>query len=73
MVGADRVVALEAGSVVYAGGVGGLFGDVALVRRLGLGLPAAGELALELAAAGRPLASLPLTPDELVTALEGAR
>ncbi len=61
VVGADRVVALEAGTVVYAGSVGSLFGDGALVRRLGLGLPAAGELALELAAAGRPLTPLPLT------------
>ncbi len=69
VVGADRVVALEGGSVVYAGAVDGLFGDVALVRRLGLGLPAAGELALELAAAGRALAPLPLTLDELVAAL----
>ena len=69
VVGADRVVALEAGTVVYAGSVGGLFGDGALVRRLGLGLPAAGELALELAAAGRQLAPLPLTLDELLVAL----
>jgi energy-coupling factor transport system ATP-binding protein len=71
VVGADRVVALEAGAVVYAGGVAGLFGDVTLVRRLGLGLPAAGELALELAAAGRVLAPLPLSLDELVAALGG--
>ena len=73
VVGADRVVALEAGSAVYAGGVAGLFGDVALVRRLGLGLPAAGELALELATAGRPLTPLPLSLDELVAALGGER
>ena len=72
VVGADRVVALEAGSVVYAGGVTGLFGDVALVRRLGLGLPAAGELALELAAAGRALTPLPLSLDGLVAALGSA-
>jgi energy-coupling factor transport system ATP-binding protein len=69
VVGVDRVVALEAGRVVYAGSADGLFGDDALVRRLGLGLPAAGELALELAAAGRPLASLPLTLEELLAAL----
>ena len=43
VVGADRVVALEAGTVVYAGTVAGLFGDGALVRLLGLGLPAAGD------------------------------
>ena len=73
VVGADRVVALEASAVVYAGGVPGLFGDVALVRRLGLGLPAAGELALELAAAGRPLMPLPLSLDELVATLGGQR
>jgi energy-coupling factor transport system ATP-binding protein len=73
VVGADRVVALEAGSVVYEGAVPGLFRDVELVRRLGLGLPAAGELALELAARGRTLAPLPLSVDELLTALREAR
>ena len=66
VVGADRVVALERGAVVYAGAVRGLFGEGDLVRRLGLGLPAAGELALELAARGRALEPLPLTLDELV-------
>ena len=40
-----------------------------LLRRLGLGLPAAGELALELAAAGAQLSPLPLTLDELLAAL----
>jgi energy-coupling factor transport system ATP-binding protein len=69
VVGADRVIALEGGAVVYAGGVHGLFGDEVLVRRLGLGLPAAGDLALELAALGRPLQPLPLTLDALVAAL----
>jgi energy-coupling factor transport system ATP-binding protein len=69
VVGADRVVALEAGMVVYEGEVHGLFGDAALVRRLGLGLPAAGELALELAARGRVMTPLPLTADDLLAAL----
>ncbi len=69
VVGADRVVALEAGAVVYAGSVDGLFGDGDLLRRLGLGLPVAGELALELASAGRPLSPLPLTLEELLAAL----
>lgn len=69
VVGADRVIALERGAVVYTGDVRGLFVDEALVRRLGLGLPAAGELALELAALGRPLEPLPLTLDALVDAL----
>jgi energy-coupling factor transport system ATP-binding protein len=69
VVGADRVVALEWGTVVYEGTVDGLFGDGDLLRRLGLGLPAAGELALELASAGRPLAPLPLTLEELLAAL----
>ena len=55
MVGADRVVALERGTEVYSGDAAGLFADVALVRRLGLGLPAAGELALALAERGRGL------------------
>ena len=72
VVGADRVVVLERGTVVYAGGVRGLFGDAVLVRRLGLGLPAAGELALELASRGRLLEPLPLTLDGLVAALRGA-
>jgi energy-coupling factor transport system ATP-binding protein len=69
VVGADRVVALETGKVVYAGSVGGLFQDGDLLRRLGLGLPAAGELALELASAGRSLSPLPLTLEELLAAL----
>jgi hypothetical protein len=49
--------------------VAGLFAEGDLVRRLGLGLPAAGELALELAAHNRRLRTLPLTMDELVAAL----
>ena len=69
VVGADRVVALEAGAAVYAGSVAGLFGDRDLLRRLALGLPAAGELALELASAGRSLSPLPLTLEELLLAL----
>ena len=71
-VGADRVVALERGTEAYAGAVGGLFSDIALVRRLGLGLPPAGELALALAELGRGLRGLPLTMDELLAALGGA-
>ena len=62
VVGADRAVALDHGAVVYAGAVRGLFGEGDLVRRLGLGLPAAGDLALELAARGRALEPLPLDP-----------
>jgi energy-coupling factor transport system ATP-binding protein len=69
VVGADRAVALDHGAVVYSGGVRGLFGEGELVRRLGLGLPAAGDLALELAARGRRLEPLPLTLDELVREL----
>ena len=71
-VGADRVVALERGTEVYSGAAGGLFVDTALVRRLGLGLPAAGELVLALAEQGRDLPGLPLTMDELLDALGGA-
>jgi hypothetical protein len=72
VVGADRVIALESGVVVYEGSVAGLFGDDELVARLGLGLPAAGELALALAARGRHVTPLPLTADELVAALEAS-
>ena len=57
VVGADRVVALERGRGRATRATSrGLFGDGDLVRRLGLGLPAAGELALALAARGRALA-----------------
>jgi hypothetical protein len=70
VVGSDRVVALEAGVVVYEGPVQALFGDEALVARLGHGLPAAGELALALAARGRHVRPLPLTAAELLAALE---
>ena len=71
VVGADRVVALEAGTVVYAGERGRpVRATATLVRRLGLGLPAAGELALELGGARAvPLTPLPLTLDELLAAL----
>ncbi len=72
VVGADRVIALESGVVVYEGAVSGLFGDDELVARLGLGLPAAGELALALSARGRHVTPLPLTADELVAALEAS-
>jgi energy-coupling factor transport system ATP-binding protein len=71
VVGVDRVVALERGEVVYAGSVAGLFAGGDLVRRLGLGLPAAGELALELAALDRDLGTLPLSLDDLLAALGG--
>jgi energy-coupling factor transport system ATP-binding protein len=70
-VGADRVVALEQGAVTYAGPVRGLFGDHQRVRRLGLGLPPAGELALALGERGAELEGPPLTLDELVAALQG--
>lgn len=66
---ADKVIALEDGAESYAGPVRELFADVALVRRLGLGLPAAGELALELAERSRALPGPPLTLDELVDGL----
>jgi energy-coupling factor transport system ATP-binding protein len=71
VVGADRVLALEHGAVTYDGPVRGLFADHARVRRLGLGLPPAGELALALGDRGRDLAGPPLTLDELVVALGG--
>ena len=69
---ADRVVALERGVETYSGAVRSLFRDHGLVRRLGLGLPAAGELALALSERRVELAGPPLTLDELVAALEGA-
>ncbi len=70
IVGADRVIALERGSEVYAGDVAGLFARGDLLRRLSLGLPAAGEVALALERRGRALTTLPLTLDELVAELE---
>jgi energy-coupling factor transport system ATP-binding protein len=71
VVGADRVLALESGTVVHEGAVEGLFEDGDLLRRLGLGMPAAGELALELAARGLRISPLPLTADALYAALGG--
>jgi energy-coupling factor transporter ATPase len=68
-VGADRVVALERGTEAYSGAARDLFADGALVRRLGLGLPAAGELALALGERRTWPARPPLTMDELVAAL----
>ncbi len=67
---ADRVVALDQGSVRFEGPCGDLFGQMGLVRRLRLGLPAAGEVALALAKRGHTLARLPLTLAELVTGYE---
>ena len=84
---ADRVVALERGLAVFVGTPRTLFSDVALVSRLQLGLPPAAEVALALrgGAEGEPAArvpaegresgaapSLPLTLDELLTALSGS-
>ncbi len=66
VVGADRVVALEAGRVVFTGRPADLFADAALVERLRLSLPPAGELALALRRRGRRLPRLPLTLDELL-------
>ena len=70
-VGADRVVALERGTEAYGRRGRSVRATSALVRRLGLGLPAAGELALALAERGRSLRGLPLTMDELLAALGG--
>jgi len=72
VVAADRVIALERGTEVYSGSPSGLFADTALVRRLRLGLPAAGELALALGERGRGPARLPLTMDVLLAHLEGS-
>jgi energy-coupling factor transporter ATPase len=72
VVDADRVVALEHGVEVYSGEPSGLFADVEMVRRLGLGLPAAGELALARAGAGRRFSPVPLKMDDLVRLLGGA-
>jgi energy-coupling factor transport system ATP-binding protein len=68
--GADRVIALERGTEAFEGAATDLFRDVALVRRLGLGLPAAGELALALAERHVDLGPLPLSLEALVQALD---
>jgi len=73
VVGADRVVALEAGRVVFTGRPADLFADAALVERLRLSLPPAGELALALRRRGRRLPRLPLTLDELLDDLVSRR
>ena len=66
---ADRVVALEHGTVAFAGSPAELFAQNDLLERLSLGLPMAGEVALALASLGRRLTPLPLTVDELVAGL----
>jgi energy-coupling factor transporter ATP-binding protein EcfA2 len=71
VVGADRVIALERGTQVYSGSVAGLFADAALIRRLRLGLPVAGELALALSERGHGIVGLPLTMGELLAGLQG--
>ena len=67
---ADRVVALDGGGVEFEGPCADLFARGDLVRRLRLGLPLAGEVALALAERGRALRRLPLTLDELVAEYE---
>jgi len=69
---ADRVVALDGGAVAFDGTPTELFAEVALIRRLSLGLPAAAGVALSLIEGGKRLESLPLTLDDLVDALLGA-
>ena len=66
---ADRVVALERGTVAFAGSPAELFAQSELLVRLSLGLPIAGEVALALASRGRRLVPLPLTVEELVERL----
>jgi energy-coupling factor transport system ATP-binding protein len=63
---AGRVVALEAGRVAFDGAAREFFERHELIERLDLGLPAAGEVAMALAARGRALRPTPLTLDELV-------
>ncbi len=67
---ADRVVALAHGSLEFDGAPAELFARAGLVRRLRLGLPPAGEVALALAARGRVLRCLPLTLAELADEYE---
>jgi energy-coupling factor transport system ATP-binding protein len=69
---ADRVVALEAGVVAFAGTPAELFAEQTLLGRLSLGLPVAGEVALALVRRGRAVSGLPLTIEALAAALEGA-
>jgi energy-coupling factor transport system ATP-binding protein len=69
--GLGRVVALEAGRVVFDGSPRDLFADHDLLRRLRLGLPPAAALAMEMGARGRTLTPLPLTLDELAARLGG--
>lgn len=71
VLGAGTVVALDGGAAVFAGTPRELFADADLVRRLSLGLPAAGEVGLALQERGAwPGGGLPLSLDELVLALE---
>jgi energy-coupling factor transport system ATP-binding protein len=69
VLGADRVVALEAGRVAFAGRPRELFGRHDFVAGLGLGLPPAGAVAMALAQRGRVLRPFPLTLDELALGL----
>ncbi len=70
---ADRVVAMEAGRVVFEGRPAELFADSALLQRLSLGVPPAAEVALELRHLGRPVATLPLTAQALARVLLAER
>lgn len=66
---ADRVVVMNNGRIVLTGGVAEVFSNVALLDELGLQVPQAIELGLRLKADGF-LDAAPLTPEELIAALE---
>lgn len=69
VVGADRVVALEAGRNVYDGRPDDFFADSCRIERLRLSLPPAGELALALSHRGMHARRLPLNLEELLREL----
>ena len=70
---ADRAVVLNAGSVIMGGSPREVFSHAEKLHEISLGVPAPLALARELASLGVPVATEPLTAEELVESLAGAR
>lgn len=70
VVEADRVIVMDRGEIVMQGSPRDIFSRVEELKQLRLGVPAATQLAYQLAAAGMPLEQPVLTREELLGSLK---